>query len=922
LADPAPNVNTGALKRRSTRIVQAVPLTVTGVDALGRPFEERTSTSIINCHGCRYQSKHYVLKNMWVTFEVPHPEQGRPPRTVRGRVMWIQRPRTVRELFQVGVELEVPGNLWGIAFCPPDWFPFPDSESEMLAPSLEAPHEEAVPEPVEAAAGEAPKAAEKWSGSPEELPAEDNLRTMPMPGPVAGGAEQLSQQMERLVNEAQQQLRAEVRDRAAEAIAAEAQPLLASLQTQLQDAAERSAQVAAAAASEQAIRSAVASVEAMADARLRELVDRFNEELSRGLDQYQQKLEIRSGEIASERREALEQQFQSQVEQRLNELATAAADSRTTLEGARENLEALRRQAEDSISSALRDGALRLQAQADDARTRVSEVETILQHSIEQIAPVATSAQAQWKTHLEAEMAVAAKRWDEQVQGSLQNASQKIEDRLAGTAQAASERLEKELSERIAGISKAFLEATAGAEGRLATARASLEDQVARVQALLTQVQSAARPAAVQTTELDAVHGAAQQELERRAAALVEIQSQELARRAESSIATWTQRLQPSLEAAAQETVARLGAQFEQHLGSHIDRAHQVMGRLEFESVAAGEALLKREEALAAISNRIVEAATVQLHRQIETLEHDFQEAGRRAAAQWLSEIDSKATETTHTTFESLFKTAEWYEKKVQAHMHTALEKGVEQGVEQLREKAGEISRLFASELDHYSRNYVEHTQGQLEEAGHRALEHARNQSAEMTSAAISALTQQMQSGTDAATRDFSAKTGAVLDKLAAQVEEQAAQTRATIEVAAQRLSIDFDANIKQQAQQALGSAKLELASQVNAACDSLRAESDAREKHLREALASASDQGIETYKQRLESAANSWLLTTASKLNQDSQQQLATLASAAETRLRDTCKQVFANVGEALRQQMLDLPLSQPPKDSGNEKT
>src|ERR1700704_5967185 len=114
-------------KRRTTRIVQAVPLTVTGVDALGRPFQERTSTLIINCHGCRYQSKHYVLKNMWVYFEVPHPEAGRPPRSVRARVTWIQRPRTVRELFQIGVELEAPGNLWGIAFPQHDWFPFPES---------------------------------------------------------------------------------------------------------------------------------------------------------------------------------------------------------------------------------------------------------------------------------------------------------------------------------------------------------------------------------------------------------------------------------------------------------------------------------------------------------------------------------------------------------------------------------------------------------------------------------------------------------------------------------------------------------------------------------------------------------------------------------------------------------------------------
>ena len=73
---------------------------------------------------------------MWVTLEVPHPEPGRPPRTVRGKVMWIQRPRTVRELFQVGIELEVSGNFWGIAFPPSDCFRFPKASPRCLRPPL------------------------------------------------------------------------------------------------------------------------------------------------------------------------------------------------------------------------------------------------------------------------------------------------------------------------------------------------------------------------------------------------------------------------------------------------------------------------------------------------------------------------------------------------------------------------------------------------------------------------------------------------------------------------------------------------------------------------------------------------------------------------------------------------------------------
>ena len=129
--DAAVNTTSELRKRRSTRIVQAVPLQVTGVDALGRPFVERTSSLILNCHGCRYQSKHYVLKNMWVKLEIPNADSEQPARTVRGRVAWIQRPRTVRQLFQVALELEVPGNVWGIGFPPEDWFGFVESRQEL-----------------------------------------------------------------------------------------------------------------------------------------------------------------------------------------------------------------------------------------------------------------------------------------------------------------------------------------------------------------------------------------------------------------------------------------------------------------------------------------------------------------------------------------------------------------------------------------------------------------------------------------------------------------------------------------------------------------------------------------------------------------------------------------------------------------------
>src|SRR4029077_19281532 len=186
------SASTELRKRRSTRIVQAVPLVVTGVDALGRPFVERTSSLIINCHGCRYQSKHYVLKNMWITMEIPHQESGQPPRTVRGRVAWIQRPRTVRQIFQVALELEISGNVWGIAFPPEDWTAFPDSTHMVM--KLDAPPE-APPQP----SPEPDTTIHLDDAEATAAAGADNLRVFPSPTSTTDASLQLARQVARLV---------------------------------------------------------------------------------------------------------------------------------------------------------------------------------------------------------------------------------------------------------------------------------------------------------------------------------------------------------------------------------------------------------------------------------------------------------------------------------------------------------------------------------------------------------------------------------------------------------------------------------------------------------------------------------------------------------------------------------------------------
>src|SRR5271168_3018190 len=109
-------------RRRSERLSESLPVIVRGIDLLGQPFEERTSTLELNLHGCRYSSKHHLPKNTWVTLELP--ESSRHSNrlvNMRARVAWVQRPHSIREFFQVAVELERPANIWTLDAPPENW---------------------------------------------------------------------------------------------------------------------------------------------------------------------------------------------------------------------------------------------------------------------------------------------------------------------------------------------------------------------------------------------------------------------------------------------------------------------------------------------------------------------------------------------------------------------------------------------------------------------------------------------------------------------------------------------------------------------------------------------------------------------------------------------------------------------------------
>ena len=250
-----------------------------------------------------------------------------------------------------------------------------------------------------------------------------------------------------------------------------------------------------------------------------------------------------------------------------------------------------------------------------------------------------------------------------------------------------------------------------------------------------------------------------------------------------------------------------------------------------------------------------------------------------------------------HATYEALLKASEWYQKKAHTTMQGSLEKAVEQSTASLRDRAAEISSLVASELDHYRRTYLEHSQVQIEETAKEVLERERNKLDESAEIANATFTDRVRRTTDESLRRF--------DQASRQALEKA---RSDMEFNREGSLAEFQTKIDDKIQAGVEQAKTYLQSQLVPLVETWESNRLAQQREWMEQLQKSTDESIEQYKTRLENASNSWLLASATTLGQHSQAVLDTIAKAAEKRLRETCKDVLAGMGDTLKERLIGI--------------
>jgi hypothetical protein len=811
----------GPHKRRSTRIVQAVPITVAGVDALGQPFRERTATVIVSCHGCKYQSKHYVPKNSTVAIEIPRPELGQKTRSVRGRVTWIQRPRSVRELFQIGLEFEIPGNVWGIAFPPNDWTPVP---GETSASGHEAGGEHRADSANTADAGTA-------------APPQNKVAVMPRPSEDSLG---MLRQMARLAANAQDQ-----------------SDNRANFEAPLHDAVENALHA-----------SRNHSLDRPMDVVAQDAAHRAVREVENAAANPSE-----AGQLDNAIRQAIETAVDASVS-RVAEIATQQAAEQLTAEA----LQAAVRQAVDvAVHRTVADRAVDTQRQGDEARELAQRLRKEFEDAVASVRALAVEGVNQETTEN-------TRKWREELANSLQSASATLRDNLNEVSRSTIAQVEADLRSQGDGLRSSFGEFAAETQKQLQTLSESATYERQRAEQSCERIEETAKNTLEQTRL--------------RLEAMIAFQGAEVERRAENLLAYQIRKIEPTVETSARKILDTLTAsmqqEIQQQMSPQMKHAKEILEALKVAADRAEAASKSIDARIEAAAAQAVQRSIAQIEGHSATLPAQVEEACKATVTRMEEEVEAKKAEATHSTIESLYKAADWYQKKSQAGMQTTLERTVEQSATAMRDRAAETSQAFTTELEHYTRSYVDLARSQVDDVTKHAAERTREQLAQSTQAAAAGFQDELQRTASQNLQRFEQSARESMEQIVAEMARRQATSLH-----------EFDRRIEERITNGVQQAQTHLEARLVPLMDSWQEKQQAAQRESLGKFEKASDDSIAQFRARLENASNSWLLASATTLGQRSQAVIETLGQSAEKRLREICANVMSSVGETLRDRL-----------------
>ena len=838
-------------RRRSERVSRSLPVVVRGIDLLGQPFEEKTSTLSLNLHGCRYSSRHHLPKNTWVTLEVPQNAGGVH---VRARVAWIQRPHSTRDYFQVAVELESPANIWEMDLL--NVMETGEVASSIQSHSLEhssTNEENDLPNRGEIAQQQGPF----MSAEPIEKAVEETATTFEVASePLTGGMSSVADN-----------------------------PLLRDLSAELRRHAKAAVDSEAAATAER-IRSSIEEMECK------------RQEAERNFECWKEQFEKAQVDTRTELMAALDC-TRSDLHAALRSASESDFEKiRELTESLAQRSEELRAQHDAAMAGINRLTEVHLQAEAEES-ARVTERAKSVPQAQSDVTEIAVAA---WKDRLAEEMSLAKTQWNELLQSSLDSNVQHIAAELTAQSQDTLRVAEEKVAMLVAELRAPLALISADAREAVASVRAVLDEEVSRARASLSDLEQSAGRMREYAAQLEAANHDTLNELHRRLETMLDSQTDELKRRAEKLATGLPAQLMAPLESMAQQITARSVAEVDSKLAPYLKRAPELLHDLSAQQMQLEEWLRLHRERLRQLSENNQREVSAQMSAALAGLTTEMEIRRQRALVMWGEDLDAGGVRASQSASEAIGRASEWFQQEARARLQVLVEQTVVTAGGALDEKTSEAVQKFVLDLDAKAEERVTGFQEELSAAAGDAALHANTRFVEAADAAASSLGHVLRGIADQESERFAATSRDWLDVRGREFEGIVQRVSRDADSAAEVSLERFRAQLDAQLADSLSEGRTALASEFHAVLEGYRTKRDAHQKDWAESLDRLTGEAAERYQERLETTRDAWMAASARRLDEHGQDIIDSLKRSTDQALRESCTRMFENLTDLLR--------------------
>ena len=825
---------------------------------LGQPFEERTAAQNLSFHGCRYASKHHLPKNTWITLEVPSGGSRGDAACVRARVAWIQRPQTLRDLFQVGVELEKGKNVWGVT-PPSDW----NSGSVLTMTASFTPPREGEEASLERA--ERDTSLEVYLQMALAHANRDFTAVVEEEANVVSENNPLIEELRReFVFESQRTIA-----KACEVAGEIAEQKL----TELRGDIERKQEASAEAFQKKWME---AFVQGKVDAKA-EILSALTESVSAQLASFQDQVH---DALAKEWAEKLShsnvdaQEWQSEVQALRGEIRAAA--------------EVNGKHSEERLDEKLRD------IRSDLEASQVASLAVVTAESLESV-----------KARLLSETDTARAQWSELLESSLDSAAQRFNERLTSTSQELLHRTQQKLAERVSELQNESGSAVETSRVALSELKGKLEAEVSRAKAALGEIEQTAGRFSEYSRQLEAASQDGLNELRQRLESNVVRQSAELDRHAVELEEQFTSRAGELLERMSRETVERSAQEIGAHTAAGLERANRAAEELAAREQQAEGILRIHRERLRQVSEQVQKEGAAYLTSELATLREDLESVRGQMLTQWKTEFEANGVRATENASAALAKETARQLVEADAQLLVQAQQAIDSAQERMHKGVHVIAGKFRSELDEIEAGQLGVAREKLEAAALEHLDSTKNEFTRAAERAASTFGEVIAETSDGALRNFSAASEA-------RAEDGRARLRAGVENALQKVQSSaqtsfehFQEQLATKSDQALKRVSDVLDYQFEVVLEKLRMQGEAQLADWSEKLTLANEQALEKHDERLRLASHSRMEATLEQLDGRSEEHIDAAVRATENSVRRACADIFDSVAQAMKKQM-----------------